>query len=442
MRSGNTITGYESSDGNTWIEDGSETIAFTNTTIYVGLEVDADNNSALNTSTFDNVALLVGGNSVPTVAHAAAAATNPVTGTSVALSVLGADANGESHLTYSWTATTVPSGAAAPTYSANRTNAAKNTTATFTAAGSYVFQVTITNEYGLTVTSSVNVTVNQTPSGALAVFPADPTLLPSQTCQMQAFNTDQFGTPIAGSLTAAWSVSPSSGAGTITAGGLYTAAASGTTATVTATVASSTVNAAVQVIQPNDYWKFNDGSGTTAVDSGSGGHNGTLVGSPTWTTGVLGGALAFNGTSQNVSVPSLNFSSNTVTITAWIYRTASESSWAGIVFDRNSSSGASGLNFGTANELRYTWNNSASTYNWNSGLVVPSGQWTFAALVVTATAPRCTWSRWAARCNRRRTRWPIRPARSAARRRSAGIPPAVPDTSPARWTTCESTTAR
>ena len=46
MRSGNTITGYESSDGNTWIEDGSETIAFTNTTIYVGLEVDADNNSA------------------------------------------------------------------------------------------------------------------------------------------------------------------------------------------------------------------------------------------------------------------------------------------------------------------------------------------------------------------------------------------------------------
>ena len=167
------------------------------------------------------MALLVGGNSAPTVAHAAAAATNPVTGTSVALSVLGADANGESHLTYSWTATTVPSGAAAPTYSANRTNAAKNTTATFTAAGSYVFQVTITNEYGLTVTSSVNVTVNQTPSGALAVFPADPTLLPSQTCQMQAFNTDQFGAPIAGSLTAAWSVSPSSGAGTITAGGLY-----------------------------------------------------------------------------------------------------------------------------------------------------------------------------------------------------------------------------
>jgi autotransporter-associated beta strand protein len=141
----------------------------------------------------------------------------------------------------------------------------------------------------------------------------------------------------------------------------------------------------VQVVQPNDYWKFDDGSGTTAADSGSGAHNGTLVGSPTWTTGVIGGALAFNGTSQSVSVPALGLDSNTVTISAWIYRTASESSWAGIVFDRNSSSGATGLNFGTANELRYTWNNSASTYNWNSGLTVPTSQWTFVALVITAS---------------------------------------------------------
>ncbi len=174
VRSGDTITGYRSADGNTWTADGTISITFTSSTIYVGLEVDANNNSLLNTSTFDNVALLAGGNSAPTVAQAANAATNPVTGTSVALSVLGADANPQSFLTYTWAATTVPSGAAAPTFSANTSNAAKNTTATFSAAGSYVFQVTITNEYALTVTSSVSVTVNQTASGSLIVFPGGP----------------------------------------------------------------------------------------------------------------------------------------------------------------------------------------------------------------------------------------------------------------------------
>ncbi len=385
VRSGNTITGYRSVDGNTWTSDGTISITFTNSTIDVGLEVDANNNSLLNTSTFDNVALLAGGNSAPTVAQAANAATNPVTGTSVALSALGADANPVSYLTYTWAATTVPSGAAAPTYSANASNAAKNTTATFSAAGSYVFQVTITNEYGLTVTSSVSVTVNQTASGSLIVFPGGPALLPSQTCQMQAFNSDQFGAAFGNPVAATWSVSPTSGAGTVSATGLYTAPASSTTATVTATTGSGSANSTVQVVQANDYWKLNETSGSTAADAGSGGHTGSLVGGPTWSSGVIGGALAFNGTSQSLSAASLSLSSNTVTISAWVYRTASESSWAGIAFDRNSSSGASGLHFGTANELRYTWNNSASTYNWNSGLTVPASQWTFVALVITAS---------------------------------------------------------
>ena len=55
VRSGNTITGYRSVDGNTWTSDGTISITFTNSTIYVGLEVDANNNSLLNTATFDNV---------------------------------------------------------------------------------------------------------------------------------------------------------------------------------------------------------------------------------------------------------------------------------------------------------------------------------------------------------------------------------------------------
>ena len=61
VRSGNTITGYQSVNGNTWTFDGTVSITMTNSTIYAGLAVDANNDSLLNTSTFDNVALLSGG---------------------------------------------------------------------------------------------------------------------------------------------------------------------------------------------------------------------------------------------------------------------------------------------------------------------------------------------------------------------------------------------
>ena len=75
-------------------------------------------------------------NTGPTVATPASATPNPVTGTTTGLSVLGADiATGEGSLTYSWAATRVPNGAAAPTFSVNGSNAAQNTTATFSAAG-------------------------------------------------------------------------------------------------------------------------------------------------------------------------------------------------------------------------------------------------------------------------------------------------------------------
>ena len=74
--------------------------------------------------------------------------------------MLGDDDGGEASLTYTWATTGVPP--AAVTFSANGTNAAKNTVATFTKAGSYAFQVTIRDAGNLTTTSSVTVTVAQT----------------------------------------------------------------------------------------------------------------------------------------------------------------------------------------------------------------------------------------------------------------------------------------
>lgn len=51
------------------------------------------------------------------------------------------------------------------------------------------------------------------------------------------------------------------------------------------------------------WWKFDDGSGTSATDSTGNGNTGTLTNGPTWTTGRKGGALYFDGTDDYVEVP-------------------------------------------------------------------------------------------------------------------------------------------
>jgi hypothetical protein len=65
------------------------------------------------------------------------------------------------------------------------------------------------------------------------------------------------------------------------------------------------------------YWNFNEGSGTIAHDS-AGSHNGTLVNGPTWITGILGGALSFDGANDYVKLsPPFVFNANHGTIALW-----------------------------------------------------------------------------------------------------------------------------
>jgi hypothetical protein len=60
--------------------------------------------------------------------------------------------------------------------------------------------------------------------------------------------------------------------------------------------------AVVKLNTPIAWWKFDDNAGTTALDSSNNNHDGTLY-TPTWTTGKLVGALAFNGSSDYIETP-------------------------------------------------------------------------------------------------------------------------------------------
>jgi hypothetical protein len=176
----------------------------------------------------------------PTVATAASASQNPVTANTTGLSVLGADDGGEASLTYSWSAT----GPAAVSFSANATNAAKSSVATFTRAGSYVVQAVIADAQGQTATSSVNVTVNQTVT-SIAAGPATATVAPGATQQFTASARDQFAATMSVQPTIGWTVS---GGGTISASGLFTASsAAGGPYTVSAAAGSARATASVTV---------------------------------------------------------------------------------------------------------------------------------------------------------------------------------------------------
>ncbi|MCC6124580.1 MAG: hypothetical protein IT426_06445 [Pirellulales bacterium] len=179
---------------------------------------------------------------VPTVAVPAAAAPNPVPASTAALSVLGADVQGEANLKYTWTATVYPAGAQ-PTFTANGTNAAKNTTAVFGKAGSYTFQVTIADAVGQSIASSVNVTVDQTLT-SITITPTSAYLSMGGTQQFLAVAKDQFGVQLLSAPTFVWTAT----AGTIDAAGFYTAPASSASATIRASNGSVLSNAAIVTV--------------------------------------------------------------------------------------------------------------------------------------------------------------------------------------------------
>ena len=76
----------------------------------------------------------------------------------------------------------------------------------------------------------------------------------------------------------------------------------------------------VQSTGPIAHWKLDESSGTTAVDS-EGGHDGSLVGNATWSTGTLGGALDFDGAGDRVDVgPILDGGASNISVTAWVFK--------------------------------------------------------------------------------------------------------------------------
>ncbi len=178
--------------------------------------------------------------------------------------------------------------------------------------------------------------------------------------------------------------------------GTYTLVASNPLGTnevsTTLTLLTPTLYAAVVTdLGPLGYWLLNEDGITNVFDSW-GGRDG--LADPGVTNNIAGPqptdfkgfsptntGYDFNGGSGVVNVPALNLNKNIMTIVAWIKPTGVQPDYTGLVFSRAGGTVA-GLDFQTAGQLGYHWNDAANTYGWASGLTPELDKWNFVALVV------------------------------------------------------------
>jgi regulation of enolase protein 1 (concanavalin A-like superfamily) len=239
-RTGNSFAGYYSTDGVTWNQIGSSITIGMNSSALAGMALVSHTNTLINTSTVRNVSLSA---APPTIASAAAASPATVTATSTALSVLASDPTGESNLLYTWSEV---SGPAAVTFSDNGTNTADQTTATFTAAGTYVLSVSASYFAGsASASSNVTVTVNQPPI-SISVTPASSSVNETSDTQVSAVELDQFGNPL--TPQPAFNRSVTNGLGSIIpSSGLYLAPSGGAAGTATIQAAANGITGSASV---------------------------------------------------------------------------------------------------------------------------------------------------------------------------------------------------
>ena len=157
------------------------------------------------------------------------------------------------------------------------------------------------------------------------------------------------------------------------------------------------------IIQPGlvGYWDFGnaysyDGSSSTVTDLSGNSRTGTLQNNPTFSPDRRG-FLTFDGSDDHVAITG-TVTVSAATFIAWIRRNGSQSSYAGILFDRDATGGVgadtNGIMFnGTTNKLGYIWEEQSNTWQWDSNLTVPDAKWCMVAVSVassSAVAYLCT----------------------------------------------------
>ncbi|HEX8148023.1 MAG TPA: LamG-like jellyroll fold domain-containing protein [Pyrinomonadaceae bacterium] len=135
------------------------------------------------------------------------------------------------------------------------------------------------------------------------------------------------------------------------------------------------------------YWKFDEGSGTSAADGSGGGHPGSLQAGAGWAAGSAGSSVTLDGADDYVQVGSGGLSVGAgLTVSAWLYPTGAGSGGAsgGAVVNKEGVYEVARFADGT---IRWAIANSSNTWDWvNTGYVAPLNQWTHVAVTCDGAA--------------------------------------------------------
>jgi hypothetical protein len=227
----------------------------------------------------------------PSFATAAAASSSSISGSTVTLTATGSSPTlDESALTYTWVASSKPTGAPDPFLSDNGDNSAKSATATLFQAGDYTIACQV-SDGTLVNTGTVHVTVNPTLT-SISLTPGTFTVASSASYHVKAIALDQFGQPLSTQPTFSWSASGGSFSyNTDTSFGNYTAPGSGSgpyTLTASATSSGHSASNITSITIGGGASPSSVPSAVTDLITSVG--NGTDV-QLAWTDGSGGGAL-------------------------------------------------------------------------------------------------------------------------------------------------------
>ncbi|MBN1805411.1 MAG: LamG domain-containing protein [Sedimentisphaerales bacterium] len=139
------------------------------------------------------------------------------------------------------------------------------------------------------------------------------------------------------------------------------------------------------------HWKFDDGSGTLAVDSTGKGNDGVFVGDPRWVPGKFGGALEFNGDDylNCGNGPSLQIRDE-ITIAFWFQVEAFQNEWEAFMAKGDDSYRTSrGDGTGNATHLGISGTSTGGGNGYFNGtVIVTDGQWHHMAATYDGAAGR------------------------------------------------------
>ncbi|MHC4499232.1 MAG: LamG-like jellyroll fold domain-containing protein, partial [Planctomycetota bacterium] len=127
------------------------------------------------------------------------------------------------------------------------------------------------------------------------------------------------------------------------------------------------------------HWGLDEGSGSTAFDL-VGGNHGTLVNSPVWTTGQVGGALEFDGVDDYVDMgsPASLVMTDALTLSAWVYPKGPSNASMGIIANKEGEYEIARNNNGT---VSFAIDNSYPDWYWqNTGYTLLQDTWTHIVL--------------------------------------------------------------